>query len=911
MTDNSIPEPMYRPLVDDKWPLILVGPIVRRVTETSVAVFVATSRECHVRLLLYDGTAPDAPLLAGWEQEEPTRVIGARLHAVVVECSRPANAALLTAGRVYGYDLIFVEVGENDQSLGGLDLLIDDPDNGVLALGYDAGWRPGFCLPGSRRTLRMIHGSCRKAHGDGLDLLPTVDKLIDQSRISGSGRPQQLFLTGDQIYADDVATGLLHTLREVGSHLLGWEEMFPLRDGSEIDRNDLAVDLVARSKFLADQLGKPETHYAVNHLLFLGEWLAMYAMSWSPVLWLLSTSGPMKYRFDLASSTYWPPPREGEADSTPAVLDMAELLPNTRRALANIATYMIFDDHDVTDDWFLNGLIDRRFRSVPGGRRMLRNALLAYAVFQDWGNKPEQYVAGTLGGELLDRIGGMSLLGTPALAEEPNCCDVILDVGEQPLPVADRAQRMRWDYDIVGPEHRVIFLDTRTWRYFPELDERVVGAAQVAAVLLAASPLGVAPGMVLWTAAQNVTEGWQKLNAGLISEEAMAFQIDERLNQQVERNRRVLFVVSAAPVFTFPMVDLMQRKLVQFAGTNTAKLREEGEEKWENEPWIGNHASFRSLLARLRDRLVIFLSGDVHYGYTFDNAFEDRTNGQSWSSRYIQLCASSARNSSSLNRLLTAIDWFTGLEGAVLVAEAATGYLIFPNKSVFPQESAFQSFHNEVREQFQAEVEHLQLAITNDEDYGPIAAALLDNRVRDAGSEAWKLAQAELKLKWWEFWNDFPNVFEFYLGDAFFAAPGDASQMYQIISLAMAHHYIPSLQEWSIANEYQYDNRGPARVVRPPGIRPEDWNEQAGPGVYSERVPYERLNFCSVGDTNIGVINFEVARDESGASRGYQLVHELLWYHDQSSLTEQPSWCTTRHAIDLFGDGPKPWSQAG
>ena len=23
--------------------------------------------------------------------------------------------------------------------------------------------------------------------------------------------------------------------------------------------------------------------------------------------------------------------------------------------MANIATYMMFDDHDVTDDWFLNG----------------------------------------------------------------------------------------------------------------------------------------------------------------------------------------------------------------------------------------------------------------------------------------------------------------------------------------------------------------------------------------------------------------------------------------------------------------------------------------------------------------------------------------------------------------------------
>ena len=66
---------------------------------------------------------------------------------------------------------------------------------------------------------------------------------------------------------------------------------------------------------------------------------------------------------------------------------------HARRALANVPTYMLADDHDVTDDWFLNGKVERQLRGTgvipgPGGRRMMRNALAAYAVFQHWGNDP-------------------------------------------------------------------------------------------------------------------------------------------------------------------------------------------------------------------------------------------------------------------------------------------------------------------------------------------------------------------------------------------------------------------------------------------------------------------------------------------------------------------------------------------
>src|SRR6185436_9005767 len=64
---------------------------------------------------------------------------------------------------------------------------------------------------------------------------------------------------------------------------------------------------------------------------------------------------------------------------------------NVRCALANIPTYMIFDDHEVTDDW--NMTLDRAqaLYHTELGRRVVQNALVAYSLCQHWGNVPEQF----------------------------------------------------------------------------------------------------------------------------------------------------------------------------------------------------------------------------------------------------------------------------------------------------------------------------------------------------------------------------------------------------------------------------------------------------------------------------------------------------------------------------------------
>src|SRR5262249_5753611 len=96
-----------------------------------------------------------------------------------------------------------------------------------------------------------------------------------------------------------------------------------------------------------------------------------------------------------ATSSLAVSPSKRDINSIPGdtkdVLVHLKTLPRVRRALANIPTYMIFDDHDVTDDWNMSLDFVNRVYSDSLGRRIVQNALVAYALCQHWGNVPEQF----------------------------------------------------------------------------------------------------------------------------------------------------------------------------------------------------------------------------------------------------------------------------------------------------------------------------------------------------------------------------------------------------------------------------------------------------------------------------------------------------------------------------------------
>nr|MBP6501029.1 alkaline phosphatase family protein [Thauera sp.] len=179
---------------------------------------------------------------------------------------------------------------------------------------------------------------------------------------------------------------------------------------------------------------------AHNHLITLAEVLAMYLLVWSPAPWRA---------LELA-----PPPGLDAEDAALYAREQQALeafiadLPAVRRVLAHIPVAMIFDDHDITDDWNLSREWEEIAYGHPFSRRIIGNALLAYAINQAWGNRPE-----ALGDEALERL--QRTLAAPGEAPHEDCIEHLLHFEgwhytwptTPPLVVIDtRTQRWRSEH---------------------------------------------------------------------------------------------------------------------------------------------------------------------------------------------------------------------------------------------------------------------------------------------------------------------------------------------------------------------------------------------------------------------------------------------------------------------------------
>jgi hypothetical protein len=254
-------------------------------------------------------------------------------------------------------------------------------------------------------------------------------------------------------------------------------------------------------------------------------------------------------------------------------------VPHVARALANIATYMIFDDHDVTDDWNLNKKWTNRVYSKPFGRQLVRNAVMAYAVFQGWGNDPVAFETGK-NKDLLDEV--EKLYGA--------------DAGPYPVGSTDRADTLAgvtaaaitelptWNYIVRTPKAQIIVLDTRTRRKF-------TGQGYLPADLVGLNREAQLP-------AGPTTDG-----------------------------REVTFVISAAPVFGPDMVEQLAWPLAQVMidgihfgkGLDAGGFQqgEVGRERYDAEGWSTNELAREELFKRLATYpAVVLLGGDVHFAYT-------------------------------------------------------------------------------------------------------------------------------------------------------------------------------------------------------------------------------------------------------------------------------------------------------
>jgi hypothetical protein len=608
----------------EQWPLVICGPMLRRVTPTSVAVFVALKSACKVTLSIHDSFQSDSPVIKNHSEE--TIAFGKNLHIRVIEVSFDSHESLIS-GKVYGYNLILREApgGSPGKSLSDLGML-----NGSFSLVYVDGQLPSFSLPPGLKDLNIFHGSCRKPHAPGYDALAILDDVIRANYQDPLKRPHQLLFTGDQIYADDVALVLLKILMKTSEDILSWNYKESIQIPSQGGTTSYPSDSLAiepgpkRKKFIKQfmkitsqidgvptrKLYRPKDLTADSHLLFLGEFYLMYLLSWSIALWPKSTD----------NSITLPSPEEifPSSDASRSwlieeffkeiryqsqqILLFVKTLPKVARVLANIPTYMIFDDHEVTDDWFLHRLWDKNARDNLPTQRVMRNGLLAYAIFQDWGNRPDYYRSG-FGKQLIDALTYQSAKGIPPIVETADLCDLILDIQPTNKRRPLLKQRLRWDYVVSGKEHIIIALDSRTCRFYPNGDKDA---------------------------------------AGLISSKAL----DEQLDIRKPADSRLVLIIAPAPVFGHPFVEEGQKFLVR-------RGEKSKEEKLDNEPWGANRVTFEDFLQRLaKFKRAIILSGDVHYAFSNYVAYFPDKVLPSEHARFIQLCSSALKNEEMKTRLL-------------------------------------------------------------------------------------------------------------------------------------------------------------------------------------------------------------------------------------------------------------------
>lgn len=376
------------PIATAQLPLVLAGPILRKSSPDQVTLWFATSRPCQPSLLLQAGDNEEIRYDATEGYHCLTAGEHLYIHLLTVHPEQPLPQETWIA-----YQLAFDDPG--------------DGPTGLEHLLYDDRTTHGFVL--QSRVNRLLHGSCRKPHllaresvdkqdsGDGLQ---RADEFLASNIDDIGDWPALLLMTGDQIYADDVAGPMLWAIHQL-IKILGIPD--EALEGSEIENSralhETHPHFYQREHLLPDNnvTGELRDQFfggtkkpvftsanAQNHLMSLGEMLAMYLLVWSPNCWkFLDLSRPPSVKGEAHQARY--------EEELHAINAFRQTLPQAARVMAHLPVAMIFDDHDVTDDWNLTIAWEQAAYDHPLSHRVIGNALLAYLICQGWGNAPEHF----------------------------------------------------------------------------------------------------------------------------------------------------------------------------------------------------------------------------------------------------------------------------------------------------------------------------------------------------------------------------------------------------------------------------------------------------------------------------------------------------------------------------------------
>ncbi|WP_089689017.1 alkaline phosphatase D family protein [Billgrantia gudaonensis] len=577
----------------DALPDVLCGPLLRRLAPDRLTLWLVGSRSLELTLMVRPEGAPPRRLSLG-EERLKCLPLGrhAWLHLIDVSLATP-----LPTGVPIAYDL-----------------KIDDaPSEPGIAdwaphLLHEGAAHPDFVL--ATRHHRLLHGSCRKPHHDGPDGLVRADAWLAERRETPEERPAWLLMTGDQVYADDVAGPMLAAIHALIRRLELFDESLEgatvadsqalyVADTTYYRREALLPDIESsaalRERFFGG-VRKPvfTSANAHNHLMTFAEVIAMYLLVWSPTPWQIIA--PVTPRLDDVQTALF-----GKEE---AIIErFVAGLPAVARLLAHLPTLMIFDDHDITDDWNLTADWEQCAYEHPFSRRILGNALIGYLLCQGWGNDPERLAplvaeSGELLGQARERDGWLDRTAQDALIQ--------------------RLLRFPgWEYRIPG-DPPLLVLDTRTRR---------------------------------WRSERN-----PKRPSGLMDWEALTEM------QQALLGAPAVIIVSPAPMFGVKLIEGIQ-KLFTLAGRPLLV---------DAENWMAHRGAASVMLNIFRHSRTpgnyVILSGDVHYSFAYDIRIRHRQAGP----RLWQITSSGIKNAfpdtlldwfDRANRWLYAprspLNWFT------------------------------------------------------------------------------------------------------------------------------------------------------------------------------------------------------------------------------------------------------------
>ncbi|MCC2607785.1 metallophosphoesterase family protein [Planctobacterium marinum] len=423
-------------MTDSQAPFTLIaGPIVRKLDSHQLVLWYVSNYQVPVHAALSNARQQSAT--PEYQQRQLCHQVGNKAFVFhhIIDFSQP-----LPPDTGLDYDLIF------------------EFQNTQLHLADVA---PDLCYPGFDKprvywqaTLRkVLHGSCRKPHHDEGDALIRVDQHLAECLSQNQLPASLLMMSGDQVYVDDVAGPFLQAIHQViaryelfsetfsGAKVSNYEELLQHEDcfykRTELLPHSDENEEVQETFFGAKRKPIFTSVNAKNHLITLSEVMAMYFMVWSETCW-------QDIHFD--SSKMPESERQNFEQEQQSLLQFIQTLPQIRRALAHIPVYMMFDDHDVTDDWNLTREWEELAYGNPFSKRIIGNALFGYMLCQGLGNNPEQFEF------LLKEV--EPHITSAGITEHNKVIDALFEWDD-------------WHYQI-ATQPKIVVLDTRTHRWRSE-----------------------------------------------------------------------------------------------------------------------------------------------------------------------------------------------------------------------------------------------------------------------------------------------------------------------------------------------------------------------------------------------------------------------------------------------------------